>query len=57
MLLIKELRLSPIAIYQHENYERKNVYIMLFCPSHDLNEYFLDYYVGENIEMSNSGRI
>ena len=57
MLFIKELRLSPIATYQHENYERKNVYIMLFCPSHDLNEYFLDYYVGENIEMSNSGHI
>ena len=58
MLFIKELRVSPIATYQHENYERKNWFTLCyFVPSHDLNEYFLDYYVWENIEMSNSGRI
>ena len=42
---IKELRPSLIASYLHENHERKNEHIMLSVPSHDLNEYFLDYYV------------
>ena len=55
MLFIKELRPSLLICMKTMNARMFSLFY--FVPSDDLKEYFLDYYVGENIETSNSDTI